>query len=290
MTQLAIESSVLEAFHRREIAVPDGPIARRPVPSGAAVRIEGLRKRFGDQDVLRGISLDVRAGEFIAIVGRSGGGKSTLLRLMAGLAEPSGGAIGIGGEPVSGRFPDARIMFQDARLLPWRRVLDNVGIGLRGGWRPEAHLALRSVGLEQRAYDWPAVLSGGQRQRVALARALVSRPRLLLLDEPLGALDALTRLEMQALIENVWRAQGFTAVLVTHDVAEAVALADRVILLDRGVISLDVKVPHSRPRQRGNTELSALEATLLDRLMKEGRRHFDTPVPANQRIREVVAG
>src|SRR5262249_19805137 len=158
---------------------------------------------FGDHEVLRDIALRVAPGEFVAIVGHSGCGKSTLLRLIAGLDAPDGGAIRIDGQPVAGQVRQARLLFQEARLLPWRRVLRNVGIGLSGDWRAPAQAALDAVGLGNRGHDWPAVLSGGQRQRVALARALVSQPRLLLLDEPLGALDALTRIEMQELLERV---------------------------------------------------------------------------------------
>ena len=159
-------------------------------------------------------------------------------------------------------------MFQDARLLPWRRVAQNVGIGRRGDWRGAALEALGHVGLAERADDWPAVLSGGQRQRVALARALISHPRLLLLDEPLGSLDALTRLEMQQLLEEVWRDQGFTAVLVTHDVSEAAALADRIVLLDGGRISVIEAIPHARPRRRGDAALAEIEGRILARLMR----------------------
>ncbi len=148
-------------------------------------------------------------------------------------------------------------------------------IGSPPGWRAAAQRALHQVGLEERGDDWPAVLSGGQRQRVALARALVTRPRLLLLDEPLGALDALTRIEMQALIEQVWQSQGFTAVLVTHDVSEAVALADRIILLDQGVVALEHVVPHPRPRPRGSADLAAIEGEILAHLMR--RRAVPAP-------------
>jgi sulfonate transport system ATP-binding protein len=161
-------------------------------------------------------------------------------------------------------------MFQEARLLPWKSVLDNVGLGLPGDWRPVAQAALAEVGLADRADDWPAILSGGQRQRVALARALVHSPRLLLLDEPLGALDALTRIEMQGLIERLWHEQGFTALLVTHDVAEAVALADRVVLIENGAITLDLPIPLPRPRARGEGDraaLAALEGQVLRRVL-----------------------
>jgi sulfonate transport system ATP-binding protein len=160
-------------------------------------------------------------------------------------------------------------MFQDARLLPWKSVLDNVALGLPlpQGRKP-ARRALTQVGLHKRAMEWPAVLSGGQRQRVALARALVHEPRLLLLDEPLGALDALTRIEMQQLIETLWREHGFTALLVTHDVAEAVALADRVVLIEDHRIAFDERVPLPRPRPRADPAFAAFEARVLERLLK----------------------
>jgi sulfonate transport system ATP-binding protein len=245
--------------------------ARGDFPSrGVAVTARGLTRSFGRNTVLRGIDLEIRPGEFLTIVGHSGCGKSTLLRLLGGLDTPDAGQLAIDGRAPTGQVAEARIMFQDARLLPWRRVLANVGIGSRPGWRSAALTALRQVGLEDRAGDWPAVLSGGQRQRVALARALVSHPKLLLLDEPLGALDALTRLEMQALLERVWQRQGFTAVLVTHDVTEAVALADRIIVLDRGVIALDQPVPHPRPRRRSAAALAAIEETVLNHLLSRG--------------------
>jgi sulfonate transport system ATP-binding protein len=162
------------------------------------------------------------------------------------------------------------MMFQDSRLLPWKSVIDNVGLGLKGRWREAAENALHSVGLEQRAAEWPAALSGGQKQRVALARALVHKPGLLLLDEPLGALDALTRLEMQALITQLWQEQGFTVVLVTHDVSEAVAMADRVLLIEEGKIGLDVSVDLPRPRRLGSVRLAELEEQVLNRVMQRG--------------------
>jgi sulfonate transport system ATP-binding protein len=158
-------------------------------------------------------------------------------------------------------------MFQDARLLPWKHVIENVGLGLQNNWRERAEWALDQVGLKERAGEWPAVLSGGQRQRVALARALVSQPRLLLLDEPLGALDALTRIEMQRLIEQLWQEQRFTSLLVTHDVEEAVALADRVILIEEGQIALDLPITLPRPRARGNAVFAELKERVLQRVM-----------------------
>ncbi len=230
----------------------------RDTSHGLALRLRGVDKSFGTRHVLQQLDLNVEPGEFVALVGRSGCGKSTLLRLIAGLEQPSAGVVEAGGGE------ERRLMFQDARLLPWKRVVDNVALGLTGpDAKARAMQALEQVGLAGRGQDWPATLSGGQRQRVALARALVHRPRLLLLDEPLGALDALTRLEMHRLIEQLWQRHGFTALLVTHDVAEAVALADRVLLIDRGGIALDATVTLPRPRSRAGPGFAELEERVL---------------------------
>ena len=247
-----------------------------PPTTGLGVSLAGLGKRFGERTVLDDISLDVSPGQFVAIVGRSGCGKSTLLRLLAGLETPSSGEVRLGGAPSAASRDDVRIMFQEARLLPWRTVLQNVKLGLASAdANARARDALAQVGLADRADDWPSVLSGGQRQRVALARALVHRPRLLLLDEPLGALDALTRIEMQRLIESVWRELRFTAVLVTHDVAEAVALADRVLLVEDGRITLDEPVALARPRAHGSPVFAELEGRVLARVLNEPPNEAD---------------
>ncbi len=238
---------------------------------GIHLKIWDLTKTFGNVSVLKSVNLEVEPGQFVAIVGRSGCGKSTLLRLIAGLETPSEGGVLLDGEPVRKLSRTVRVMFQDARLLPWKHVIENVGLGLNNDWRARAEWALEQVGLKERAGEWPAVLSGGQRQRVALARALVSQPRLLLLDEPLGALDALTRIEMQRLIEQLWQEQQFTSLLVTHDVEEAVVLADRVLVVEAGQISLDLPVKLPRPRQTGNAELAQLKERVLERVMnREG--------------------
>ena len=258
---------------REAVVAPPPALAGRAVrtPPGMAVQVDGLSKSFGSRQVLRDIDLAIAPAEFVAIVGRSGCGKSTLLRLVAGLEPASGGRVVLDGEPHAAHREAIRIMFQDARLLPWKRVVDNIALGLPGrDARDLARVALRHVGLADRADDWPAVLSGGQRQRVALARALVHRPRLLLLDEPLGALDALTRIEMQQLIERLWREHGFTALLVTHDVAEAVALADRVLLIDDQRVSLDERIPLERPRSRGDAAFGAIEERVLRRVLRRG--------------------
>jgi sulfonate transport system ATP-binding protein len=244
---------------------------------GLPLTIRGLRKSFGDNEVLRGIDLHIPAGQFVAIVGRSGCGKSTLLRLIAGLETIGAGAISFGEET---RPEDVRVMFQEPRLLPWARVLSNVEVGLghdraSSDAQMRAEKALAEVGLDDRRGEWPAVLSGGQKQRVALARALVSHPRVLAFDEPLGALDALTRISMQRLLERVWHDQAFTAILVTHDVSEAVALADRVLVIEHGRIAHDIHVDIPRPRRRGSADLAALEGSILRNLLQSGDEPSD---------------
>ncbi|WP_107311310.1 ATP-binding cassette domain-containing protein [Burkholderia metallica] len=246
------------------------PLTRRRAGSPAAddaVTLSGVSKRFGARTVLDNVELGIARGSFVAIVGRSGCGKSTLLRLVAGLEQPSSGVLQTHGD---GGVLDTRIMYQDARLLPWKTVLQNVMLGLGRGARDQARAVLDEVGLLERANDWPAQLSGGQRQRVALARALVHRPQLLLLDEPLGALDALTRIEMHALIERLWREHRFTALLVTHDVQEAVALGDRILLIEQGRVALDQPVPLERPRARASAAFATLEDRVLQRVLAGG--------------------
>lgn len=248
--------------------------------AGISIHLQHVTKRFAQGPaVLDQLNLTIHKGEFVAVVGRSGCGKSTLLRLIAGLDEISSGTLLRDGEPVNGIGPSTRVMFQDSRLLPWLTVLDNVKLGVQSMNKNEAEAkareALYQVGLEERAIDWPAVLSGGQKQRAALARALVSDPRLLLLDEPLGALDAFTRIEMQRLLEELWLQRGFTALLVTHDVSEAVALADRVILIEQGTVALDLAVTLTRPRER-DSGFSYFENRILDRILNPSTRGKST--------------
>ncbi len=271
--QTALRTSLPETeLASRASSAPHARVVReeRAVrSSGLPLNIRGLRKSFGSNEVLRGIDLHIPAGQFVAIVGKSGCGKSTLLRLIAGLDKIDAGSISFGQDT---KPEDIRVMFQEPRLLPWVRVLSNVGVGLgrdraSGDAHARAEKALTEVGLADKRDQWPSVLSGGQKQRVALARALVSHPRVLAFDEPLGALDALTRISMQRLLERVWRDQGFTAILVTHDVAEAVALADRVLVIDEGRIAHDVTVNAARPRKRGSAELASLEGSILSNLL-----------------------
>lgn len=236
---------------------------------GAEILIEQLHKFYGDVKVLEDLDLHIGAGEFVAIVGRSGCGKSTLLRLIADLEQPSYGEIKFKSlqnfrEGITSS--DIRVMFQDPRLLPWKNILSNAQLGLNKTHFPKAMQLLEKVGLKDKALLWPSQLSGGQRQRVALARALSHTPRILLLDEPLGALDALTRLDMQNLIEKLWLEQGFTTILVTHDVSEAVQLADRIILLDKGRIAQQFNVDLPRPRQK-NMAFTTLEQQVLNAVL-----------------------
>jgi sulfonate transport system ATP-binding protein len=219
-----------------------------------------IRKVFGDNAVLNGLDLEIRAGEFVALLGRSGSGKSTFLRALGALDSDVEGYL---------QVPARRaVVFQDPRLLPWQRVLTNVTIGLpaTAAVRDQALAALSEVRLAAKAKVWPRTLSGGEAQRVALARALVREPQLLLLDEPFGALDALTRIKMHGLLLDLYRRHTPAVLLVTHDVDEAIALADRVIVLTGGVISLDVEVTVPKPRARDSHEFATLRRRLLAEL------------------------
>ncbi|ULH18116.1 ABC transporter ATP-binding protein (plasmid) [Deinococcus sp. KNUC1210] len=215
--------------------------------AGATVTVEKLQVQFGTRTVLKGVHLQLAPGERVAVVGESGGGKTTLLRVLAGLTEVTEGQVGVTQQHAAARV---RVMFQEDRLLPWLSALDNAALGLPQHERHHAEAALANVGLAQRATAFPHQLSGGQRQRVALARALAHRPALLLLDEPFGALDAMTRAEMHTLLTRLLDETGATTVLVTHDLDEALKLADRVLLLRAGRVAEEVHVPGERPRNR----------------------------------------
>ncbi|KAA8884102.1 ABC transporter ATP-binding protein [Nocardia colli] len=211
------------------------------------VRTRELRRGFGERVVLQDIDLDIARGEFVALLGRSGSGKSTLLRALAELDYdvPGSGELTVPAERA--------VVFQDSRLLPWIRVLDNVILGLSGSKAAErGRAALAEVGLAGREKAWPRQLSGGEQQRVALARSLVREPELLLADEPFGALDALTRIKMHALLQDLCAKHRPAVLLVTHDVDEAVLLADRVLVLDEGRIAVDQRIDLERPRRHSD--------------------------------------
>lgn len=228
--------------------------------SSSGVRITRLTRRFGANTVLDGLDLDIAPGQFVALLGRSGSGKTTLLRTLAGLDPVPDGALLEVPRPTA-------VVFQEPRLLPWKPVWRNVSLGLSGGQeRERAQAALREVGLDRHLDAWPATLSGGEAQRVALARALVRAPKLLLLDEPFAALDALTRIRMHGLVTDLWRVHAPTTLLVTHDVDEALHLADRALVLAHGRIAADVAIDLPRPRSHGHPGFAALRARLLGEL------------------------
>jgi sulfonate transport system ATP-binding protein len=232
-----------------------------PAAGGLAVAARSVSRTFDGRDVLRGLDLSIRPGEFVALLGRSGTGKTTLLRILGGLDPDYDGDVGV---------PQRRaVVFQEPRLIPWQRVQPNVTLGMKPGAGGQAGLrrrslaALTEVGL---AGDWPVTLSGGEAQRVALARALVREPQLMLLDEPFGALDAQTRTRMHALLQDLCARHRPAVLLVTHDVDEAILLADRALVLVDGTITLDVRVELGRPRDRGHPGFAALRSRLLGEL------------------------
>jgi sulfonate transport system ATP-binding protein len=223
------------------------------------VQARGLSRYFGDRAVLDQLDLDIAPGEFVALIGRSGSGKSTLLRVLAGLDPGATGQLQVAGT--------AAVAFQEPRLLPWRRVSDNIRLGLRADDAREiARTALDEVGLTARASAWPLTLSGGEAQRAALARALVREPSLLLLDEPFSALDALTRISMHRLVLRLWAHHQPAVLLVTHDVDEALSLADRVLVLAQGRIAYSGRIEAPRPRDRDDPGLADLRTRLLTEL------------------------
>jgi sulfonate transport system ATP-binding protein len=235
------------------------------VSSDRAVDAMGICKDFSGHPVLQGLDLQIRKNEFVALLGRSGCGKSTLLRILSGLDQDYTGDVWV---------PERRsVMFQEPRLVPWKKVLSNVLLGLRGtapspkrDLRQRGVTALDEVGLQTKANVWPVTLSGGESQRVALARALVREPQLVLLDEPFGALDALTRVKMHVLLQALCARHRPAVLLVTHDVDEAILLADRVVVLSEGRISFDEHVAIARPRDRGDREFNRLRSRLLTEL------------------------
>lgn len=229
--------------------------------TGASLAIRDIHKSYhlssGELAVLTGVQLTVKPGEFLSLVGASGCGKSTLLRLIGGLEKADGGEILLDGAPIEKPGLNRGMVFQESRLFPWMTAEENVAFGCprhfsKGEIRETVESHLRLVGLSGFGKAYPRQLSGGMQQRAAIARALVGRPRVLLLDEPFGALDALTRIQMQAEILRIWRAQKTTVILVTHDMEEAVYLGDRVAVMSPrpGTIKKIIPVPLARPRDR----------------------------------------
>ncbi|QCB94051.1 ABC transporter ATP-binding protein [Cellulomonas shaoxiangyii] len=262
------------------LTTPARPRADRPAHG---VVLQDVHRTFatpsGARPVLRAVDVELDAGEIVALVGPSGCGKSTLLRQVSGLDTPDGGRVLLDGTPVTGIDRRTAVAFQEPRLLPWRTLAQNVALGLPAGTPKDAGRArvaelLRLVGLEESARLRPRQVSGGMAQRASLARALARNPGVLLLDEPFGALDALTRLRMQDLLLDVHAAEPATVVLVTHDVEEALYLADRVLLLrslgagpdDEPSVARVIDVPGSRPRDRADQRLAELRAELLEGL------------------------
>jgi sulfonate transport system ATP-binding protein len=243
----------------------------------SAVRIDKLHRSFSEAGgVLNGLDLDIAPGEFVALIGRSGSGKSTLLRALAGLDRDVAGHGSID-------VPDrVSVVFQDSRLLPWRRILDNVTFGRRGrDSRQRGTEALAEVGLAGRERAWPHELSGGEQQRAALARSLVHDPELLLADEPFGALDALTRMRMHILLKKLCAVHQPSVLLVTHDVDEAIVLADRVIVLVDGVVSSDIRIDLGERRAPGDPRFASLRSRLLAELgVEDDHEAVPTAAPA----------
>jgi sulfonate transport system ATP-binding protein len=265
--------------------------AAATIATDQAVLVRGLRRSFGSREVLRGIDLEIRREEFVALLGRSGSGKSTILRALAGLDKGATGEVFV---------PRQRsVVYQDPRLLPWARVLSNVVLGLEGeDATSRGRLALDEVGLRAHEDDWPKTLSGGEAQRVSIARALVREPDLLLLDEPFGALDALTRIRMHKLVVRLHKRHHPAVLFVTHDVDEAILLADRVLVLTDGRLSLDLPVQIDGPRLRSDPAFAELRARLLAELGVDelsegagpgrGHLHFANPIDVPDSEQEIV--
>lgn len=235
------------------------PISPLPSLSPPVVDVQGLSRRFGSGPrVLDHLNLSIAPGEFVALLGHSGSGKSTLLRTLAGLDPVTEGKVS--------RPEEIAVVFQESRLLPWKKVWRNITLGLENATREKTLPVLEEVGLGHRVDAWPLTLSGGEAQRAALARALIREPQFLMLDEPFAALDALTRLRMQELVFALWQRHKAAVLLVTHDVDEALLLADRAVVLDAGRIKAELPISLPRPRRHADPEFEKLRSTLLKHL------------------------
>lgn len=254
-------------------------VAAHILNEGSSLRVEGVTKRYakpddaGETHALDSVALEVAAGELISLVGPSGCGKSTLLRLIAGLDTPDSGELWVGSERITGPSAQRGLVFQDPNLFPWLTVRRNIESGLvaRGMLREkrsEVEEFMRLVGLEGFEEAYPHHLSGGMAQRVALARALINHPKVLLLDEPLGALDAFTRMRMQDEVLRIWDARGTTMVLVTHDIDEAIYMSDRIVIMSPrpGRVERTIEIDLDRPRERNSTEFFRIRGDILELL------------------------
>ena len=267
-------------------------VAAHALNEGSSLRVVEVSKHFvaadesdGRTHALDSVSLSVGAGELVSLVGPSGCGKSTLLRLIAGLDSPGSGELWVGTEPITAPSAERGLVFQDPNLFPWLTVRGNIESGLiaRGVLhekREEVHEFMRLVGLENFARAYPHHLSGGMAQRVALARALINHPKVLLLDEPLGALDAFTRMRMQDEVLRLWEARGTTMLLVTHDIDEAIYMSDRIVIMTPrpGRIERTIEITLERPRQRNSSEFLRLRGEILELLHFAGQALEATPV------------
>lgn len=265
--------------------------AAHSTTEGSALRALNVSKFFSALEnvesktqALDNVSLEITAGEFVSIVGPSGCGKSTLLRLIAGLDSPTNGELSVGNAPICAPSAERGLVFQDPNLFPWLTVRRNIQAGLIARnvlheKRHEVDEFMRLVGLETFANAYPHHLSGGMAQRVALARALINHPKVLLLDEPLGALDAFTRMRMQDEVLRLWEARGTTMLLVTHDIDEAIYMSDRIVIMSPrpGKIEQLIDVSLERPRQRNSQEFLNLRGEILDLLHFAGRSARETP-------------
>jgi ABC-type nitrate/sulfonate/bicarbonate transport system ATPase subunit len=256
------------------------PVIETALGEGASLRVKDVRKDFPRPDdpavrtlALDGVSLEVSAGELVSVIGPSGCGKSTLLRLLAGLEPPSSGEVWVGSEQIREPNAERGLVFQDPNLFPWLTVRRNVQAGLKARGilhqkRGEVAEFIRLVGLESFANAYPHHLSGGMAQRAALARALINHPKVLLLDEPLGALDAFTRMRMQDEVLRLWEARGTTMLLVTHDIDEAIYMSDRILIMSArpGRVERSIEITLDRPRQRDSSEFLRLRSEILQHL------------------------
>jgi ABC-type nitrate/sulfonate/bicarbonate transport system ATPase subunit len=259
--------------------------ATHSTTEGSALRVLNVSKFFSALEnaesktqALDNVSLEIAAGDFVSIVGPSGCGKSTLLRLIAGLDSPTTGELSVGNAPICAPSAERGLVFQDPNLFPWLTVRRNIQAGLIARnvlheKRHEVDEFMRLVGLETFANAYPHHLSGGMAQRVALARALINHPKVLLLDEPLGALDAFTRMRMQDEVLRLWEARGTTMLLVTHDIDEAIYMSDRIVIMSPrpGKIERQIEVSLERPRQRNSQEFLNLRGEILDLLHFAGK-------------------